>query len=210
MTLQELENLAAILSAVGVGVAAITTFLNKHLVKPLKLFKNRIESDMTTNKETLLQHTEILKELKFNGGKSIKDVVTIINNKLDKTQQNLDNIIAMVKASFEFDTDGIFIADKYGNCYYFNKAYLDITGLSYNEALNFGWTTAIHPRDYEKILTYWKTCVEKLSNMELTHSYKNVKTKRVIKTKVSWQVQVQPSDTTETSVLIFGRVKPII
>lgn len=205
--LEDVKTAVGILSAVVTGVVAIIAFLNKKLIKPLKADRVEIKQKMTQYSETLEQHSKVLKQLEFNGGASVKDVIFKINDKLDSTKQHLDSLVAMVKASFEFDSDGIFIADKNGNCYYFNKAYLDITGLNYNEALNFGWTNAIHPKDYQKILESWKTCIEKLSNMELIHSYKNVKTKRVVKAKVSWQVQIQPDS--DNNVLIFGRVKPI-
>lgn len=205
--LEDVKTAVGVLTSVGTAVIAIITFLNKKLIKPLKADRVEIKEKMAQYSETLEEHSKVLKQLEFNGGASVKDVIYKINDKLDSTKQHLDSLVAMVKASFEFDSDGIFIADKNGNCYYFNKAYLDITGLNYNEALNFGWTNAIHPKDYEKILASWKTCIEKLSNMELIHSYKNVKTKRVIKAKVSWQVQIQPDS--ENNVLIFGRVKPI-
>ena len=207
--LDDTKTLLEVIGLVFTGVVAIIAYLNKKVISPLKDARENIESNIATTTNILQQHSEILKELKFNGGKSIKDVVTKIDSKLDKTQRNLDNIIAMVKAQQEYDSDGIFIADKHGNCYYFNKAYLDITGLSFNEAVNFGWTNAIHPKDYERILGSWKTCISTMSNMELVHSYKNVKSKRVVKAKVSWQVQVQPNADSEETVLIYGRVKPI-
>jgi len=205
----DVKTLIEIGIAVITGVVSIVAFMNKKVIKPLKAVKDNIDKNLEANNVLLKEHSEILKELKFNGGKSIKDVINKIDVKLDKTQKNLDNVIALVKAQQEYDSDGIFIADKHGNCYYFNKAYLDMTGLSSNEALNFGWTNAIHPKDYERILASWKTCISTMSNMELVHSYKNVKTKRVIKAKVSWQVQVQPNTDSEETVLIFGRVKPI-
>lgn len=207
--LDDTKTLIEVITGVVVSVSAVVAFINKKLIKPLRAVKDSIQTNIIANTTLLKEHSEILKELKFNGGKSIKDVINKIDTKLDKTQRNLDNIIAIVKAQQEYDSDGIFIADKHGNCYYFNKAYLDITGLSSNEALNFGWTNAIHPKDYERILSSWRTCVSTMSNMELVHSYKNVKSKRVVKAKVSWQVQIQPNEDSEQTVLIFGRVKPL-
>lgn len=203
----DVKTLIEIIVAVFTGVVSIVAFLKKKLVNPFNDFKRDVEVNLKGYNEILTEHTKALKELQLNGGKSIKDVVNSINTKLDKTQRNLDNIIALVQAQQEYDSDGIFIADKHGNCYYFNKAYLDMTGLSFNEAIKFGWTNAIHPKDYERILSSWKTCITTMSNMELVHSYKNVKSKRVFKAKVSWQVQVQPNEDLEETVLIYGRVK---
>lgn len=206
---EDTKTLIEVIGGVFTGVVAIVGFLKKYLINPFNNFKKDVEANLKGYNSTLTEHTKALKELQLNGGKSIKDVVNKIDAKLDKTQQDLHNVIALVKAQQEYDSDGIFIADKHGNCYYFNKAYLDMTGLSANEAINFGWTNAIHPKDYERILESWKTCITTMSNMELTHSYKNVKTKRVIRAKVSWQVQVQPNSDSEETILIFGRVKPI-
>jgi PAS domain S-box-containing protein len=204
-----LEVIGIVFTGAVTIIGAIVGYIKKSLIQPFDSFKREVEASLENYNSILTEHTQSLKELKFNGGASVKDVVNKNNDKLDTISKNLDSIVAMVKASYEFENDGIFIADKHGNCYYFNKAYLDITGLSYNEALNFGWINAIHPRDSEKILSAWKTCVSTMSNMQLEHSYKNVKSKRVVKAKVSWQVQLQPTEKGEETILIFGRVKPI-
>ena len=44
-----------------------------------------------------------------------------------------------------------------GSADYFNRGWLDYTGFSEHEALNWGWTTAFHPDDISGIVVYWQS-----------------------------------------------------
>ena len=38
---------------------------------------------------------------------------------------------------------------------YFNRGWLDYTGLSKSEAAGWGWTVALHPEDLDRVLAHW-------------------------------------------------------
>jgi PAS domain S-box-containing protein len=202
-----MENIETIIAVITGGsgiIVAIVGFMVKYIIRPLSSFKNTVNN-------TLAAHTEILKELKVNGGKSIKDVVNTVQTDLKfitasikSMKLDLDKITALMRASFELDNDGIFMADSLGSCFYFNKKYLEIAGLNYNEALAYGWANSIHPQDKEKIIRIWSESIKNRSNATLKYRYKNLRTNRVHWCRVSWQVQVQEDK--DNTLIIFGRV----
>ncbi|WP_414543298.1 GAF domain-containing protein [Nostoc sp. CCY0012] len=50
---------------------------------------------------------------------------------------------------------GIYHADASGNCFYFNRRWCEITGLSYPDALGQGWEKALHPDDVQRVHSTW-------------------------------------------------------
>src|SRR6202165_1771664 len=44
-----------------------------------------------------------------------------------------------------------------GSADFFNKRWLDYTGLSVEQARDWGWTVALHPDDLKGLLDYWRS-----------------------------------------------------
>ena len=42
-----------------------------------------------------------------------------------------------------------------GAAEFINRAWLEYTGLTSGEALNGGWTNALHPEDVNRVAAYW-------------------------------------------------------
>ncbi|MES0445549.1 MAG: PAS domain S-box protein, partial [Desulfobacterales bacterium] len=55
---------------------------------------------------------------------------------------------------------GVFQTDKDGSVLYLNNKWLAITGMSLQDALEFGWSQALHPEDRPRILAEWARCLE--------------------------------------------------
>lgn len=51
---------------------------------------------------------------------------------------------------------GIFKTDKDGACNFVNEEWMKYSGLSFNEALGFGWSSAIHKDDKDRVLKEWQ------------------------------------------------------
>ena len=51
---------------------------------------------------------------------------------------------------------GIFQTDTEGACNYVNKRWSEYAGLSYEEAMGYGWADTIHPDDKDRILVEWQ------------------------------------------------------
>lgn len=55
---------------------------------------------------------------------------------------------------------GIFQTDKDGSVLYLNNKWLEITGMTMQEAFGFGWVQALHPEDHPRVLKEWTRCLE--------------------------------------------------
>jgi PAS domain S-box-containing protein len=54
---------------------------------------------------------------------------------------------------------GIFQTDKEGSANFLNEEWLNYAGMSFDEALGFGWSNAIHPDDKERVVKAWQQYV---------------------------------------------------
>ena len=51
-------------------------------------------------------------------------------------------------------------SDIEGNCNYFNKAWLSLTGKSIDENIGYGWTSWLHPEDKERVLKEYSDAIK--------------------------------------------------
>jgi PAS domain S-box-containing protein len=97
----------------------------------------------------------IIKDLKTNTPMSLgivaKDISTSqeAEEKLIKSEQLFKRLTSKAPA-------GIFQTDTEGACNYVNKRWLEYAGLSYEEAMGYGWADTIHPDDKDRILVEWQ------------------------------------------------------
>jgi two-component system, sensor histidine kinase and response regulator len=77
---------------------------------------------------------------------------------------------------------GIFQSETGGNCSYLNRHWSEITGISSQEGLGFGWLNAIHPDDRASALKAWNQAVLNKQMYRLEHRmlHPNGQTKWVI------------------------------
>ncbi len=79
-------------------------------------------------------------------------------------RKNAEEWLKISEARFRLLCDsaplGVFLADKKGDFLYVNHYLQKTAMLSFDECLNFGWVTIIHPEDREQILNEWKTAAE--------------------------------------------------
>ncbi|OIQ22283.1 PAS domain S-box protein [Lacinutrix sp. MedPE-SW] len=54
---------------------------------------------------------------------------------------------------------GIFKMSMDGSCNYVNKKWIEYSGISFNEAIGFGWVNALHPDDKNRIINSWMEAV---------------------------------------------------
>lgn len=60
-----------------------------------------------------------------------------------------------------FSPVGIFQTDAAGHCFFVNKRWSQLTGLSAHEALGEGWAQSLHPEDKEHIFNKWRETAAK-------------------------------------------------
>ena len=74
-------------------------------------------------------------------------------------QRALQNSEARFRTISDASPLGIFVSDAAGECTYTNAAYQEISGLTFDEALETRWSLAIHPDDRQRVLTEWRDAV---------------------------------------------------
>lgn len=138
------------LSALGIGKGIFAAFKS---MKDIKDVKPMIE--------------EMRKELRTNGGSSIKDVV----NSISKDTQKLT---MRIEADYRTVQEGVYECDLEGSCTFVNRYWCFLTGLVPDDALGSGWLRAIHPEDKKRVKEEWSEAVER--HADFIMSYRYVKT----------------------------------
>lgn len=77
--------------------------------------------------------------------------------KFEKAEQNVVISEAKYKNLTNISPVGIFLTDNNGKTLFVNPKWSEISGLSFNEALNDEWLTAVHPEDREALYQLWLT-----------------------------------------------------
>ena len=60
----------------------------------------------------------------------------------------------------QFFPTGIFVSDANGKCTYVNDSWLEMSGLTRAQALDFGWIDAIYLEDRSSVLREWNSAAE--------------------------------------------------
>ena len=79
---------------------------------------------------------------------------------IEKSEDQLRAIISTIPAL-------VWSASPDGSAEFFNQRWLDYTGLSAEQAKDWGWTAAIHPGDLERLTDYWKSVIVAGEPMEI-------------------------------------------
>lgn len=83
------------------------------------------------------------------------------STKIIQDDRNLSDILS------QFLPSGIFFTDTGGKCTYVNESWLGMTGMTTVQALGFGWKTAIHPEDRNRVIQEWNSAVERKQSFDL-------------------------------------------
>jgi PAS domain S-box-containing protein len=88
--------------------------------------------------------------------------------KCQKVPKSLGDSEEMFRWLCESSPMGIWYTDNDGRVLYTNNRWQEITGLTLEESLGFGWSNALHPEDKKTILEQWDRCLreEKSSSVE--------------------------------------------
>jgi len=57
-----------------------------------------------------------------------------------------------------------------GSAEFLNRRWLDYTGLSTEEASDWGWTAALHPEDRDRLMDFWRHCWILAKPVRLKHA----------------------------------------
>jgi PAS domain S-box-containing protein len=167
----------------------VRRFMNNSFISPVRNFFSSFETlnkkvadlEIRTNEDILSRlqkleeiHTDIKKELTHNGGSSMKDIITALNDKVSHICDNssylanqFSRLEALQKSIVNTSDRPTFETDVSGSCIFANKAFLNLIGRSFDDVKNFGWINIVHPDDRHFVKKEWDAALEDNRNFEL-------------------------------------------
>lgn len=115
-------------------------------------------------------------ELKPNCGMSLRDVINRIEKSL-LIEKHARHAMSMAVDVAMFETD------EFGKCTWVNHTYTDITGMTTDEALGFGWVSSIYEEDRDRVSEEWKDVVEEKRSFHMKYRMINIKDEKVTSVK---------------------------
>ncbi|HNO70136.1 MAG TPA: PAS domain-containing protein [Bacteroidia bacterium] len=157
------ESVAKSVGFWGVIFGGLITFFKKVIQPIWRFFKEYNE-----HKELLLKGNEnienILKELRPNGGSSLKDQLSRIENSVDL----LDVKVAAVAIASNV---GYWKSDSKGNAIEVGKSLCAILGRTESEIKGSNWVSSIHTSDRIAVKNEWDSSVRDNRNFEMNYRF---------------------------------------
>ena len=146
------ELLAIILGSLG-GLGTVFTLFWKKVVSPLvKLCKNQdffVESVQ-----------EIRKELKTNGGNSIKDAIINLRDTCQRIENRQRVIVQRTKAALHYSNVPLFETDETGRLVWSNANLCEITKNIVNSLEGFDWINLFKEEEREEVMNEFQSCLK--------------------------------------------------
>lgn len=94
-------------------------------------------------------------------------------SKLAETLERIENTLAVIKSSNKaiiasseipyYETDAL------GHCLFVSKAWVELTGISPEEAMGNGWINAVHPDDRDRVFKEWESSIKQDRDFSLEY-----------------------------------------
>ena len=178
-----------IITTIFTGLGGLATFIIswKAVLKPIwqkHMDKQKQQEELLTNQTKIFIHIEnmaekileISKELKPNGGGSIKDQIKQIANDIKTIRIERDATFYLAKEpSFKSDGKGYYTS--------INYSLTQLVGVSESELLGLGWLNYIALEDKDRIWEEWENIIKSGKEISLFYGIKNPTTREVIPIK---------------------------
>lgn len=158
-----------IIYMIGLSLAVNYVFIPAYRYVCLPIYLFFVAANSTMNKVSFLE-----KELRPNGGSSIRDAINAIKQKVyendfllkknDSKQNILFNVIGSKGLAF-FETDA------HGECVSITPKYCELTNLTEEEVLGNNWILAIHPEDRDHVMAEWNSCISMKRVFDMKYRY---------------------------------------
>ncbi len=108
------------------------------------------QQDLQQRIDALTRELELLKPARSEG-----KTVSLEPNPSLRSEETLRESDRFFHGLVEATQAGVFRTDAAGYCIFVDSRWLEITGLTAEQALGIGWTNALHPDDYERVVQEW-------------------------------------------------------
>lgn len=146
------ETIALIFGGIS-GITGLCTLIWKKFLKPIvKLCKNQ-----DYFKESV---EEIRKELKTNGGNSIKDAIIDLKDSCKRIEYRQQVIIQRTKAALHYSGAALFETDEDGRMIWSNAHLCKFFPVIGTQLEGYDWLNIIHEDEREEVLKEFLSCLE--------------------------------------------------
>jgi PAS domain S-box-containing protein len=104
-------------------------------------------------------------------------VIDAFNKMLDEVQSHaraLENSEKLYRAIGESINYGVWVTDATGRCIYLSDSFLQLLGISMEQAADDGWASHLHPDDVDDTIAAWKECARTGSMWYREHRFRGV------------------------------------
>jgi PAS domain S-box-containing protein len=157
-----IESAIDITTKAGSGVWAVW----KNIIKPFMNSSKKKQNDI------YLMVSEIKKELMFNGGSSLKDVIWEVKDGVATLTQRFENMEQTQRVSLNLQGLAFWISDENGECIYASTNLCKLTGRAEHDILGNNWVAWIIPEDRQRVYEAWNFSVENHSPFDEHYTFK--------------------------------------
>lgn len=109
--------------------------------------------------------TVVVEIYKPSDNKTPEDLNVKISNEKKRTEDlSLNQVDRKFQVLADIAPIGVCITDHLGKCFYINKRWTEMTGLTFEEALGDGWLSGMYHEDRRSILSAWNKMVKSQGN----------------------------------------------
>ena len=127
---------------------------------------------------------EIMKELRPNGGSSIKDSLDRVERSVEVVTNSAQTLLKMQRITEEHQGIFTFLTDENGACTYANRHYLEHVGLTLEEVQNYGWKNIINCEERVRVLEEWAHVIRDGRDFHMNITYTNYQTGKTSENRV--------------------------
>ena len=103
-------------------------------------------------------------------------IMKVLNEELEVTVQERTKELLLSKEHFRFLADNIpqvvWYANAKGDILFFNRYWMDYTGLTFEESRDWGWEKIIHPADLQENIRVWKHSIQTGEPFQFEHRFR--------------------------------------
>lgn len=123
---------------------------------------------ITKTMDQVLTNSEYIhRELKPNGGGSLRDAVNRIDQRVDKIDERQQRAELRLAALNMSAPHAIFETNLEGKCVWVNRTFCRWSGRTVAEFMGSGWLNTVHPRHRARVEQAWDSAVEDGNELEM-------------------------------------------
>lgn len=158
--------------------------------------------DAITRDKTLSQMQAQMNDLQAHVTELLGIVRDMKHNQLRRIESDVALLMELVTSQ---PSDAVFLTDAHGETYWLSPSYMQITGLTMDQARHEGWLRAVIPDDRQSVAKQWRDAISENAVFVADYTFQNTSTRE----RISVHCDAQPvfrSDSRQSVIGWVGRL----